>query len=72
MPLFGYVCESCEHEHELLVRSDAHPECPDCGSAKMVKLMSAFAPQGSRRAENVPSSCGAQMCCGMRGGCGMN
>jgi len=72
MPLFGYICESCEQEHELLVRSDALPDCPDCGSAQMVKLMSAFAPKASNRMESTPSSCGATVCCGMRNGCGMN
>ncbi|MCC6797736.1 MAG: zinc ribbon domain-containing protein [Candidatus Hydrogenedentes bacterium] len=71
MPLFGFVCESCQHEHELLIRADAKPDCPDCGSGKMTKLMSAFAPQTARAAEPA-MSCGAQACCGMRGGCGMN
>ena len=50
MPLFGFVCDECQHEHELLIRADAKPDCPDCGSAHMTKLMSAFAPQTVRAA----------------------
>ena len=71
MPLFGFVCEKCHHEHELLVRADAKPVCPDCGSKQMTKLMSAFAPQTARAAE-PPSPCAAASCCRMPGGCAMN
>ena len=71
MPLFGFVCEDCSHEHELLVKADAKPECPDCGSRRMAKQMSAFAPQTSRAAEPAPR-CAAASCCGMAGSCGMN
>lgn len=71
MPLFGFVCEDCEREHELLVRADAKPTCPDCGSSRMAKQLSAFAPQKSRAAEPA-MSCGAPSCCRMPGGCSMN
>lgn len=70
MPLFGFVCEACGREHELLVRADARPSCPECGSERMIKLLSAFAPQSSHAAE--PVGCGAPSCCRMPGGCSMN
>ena len=43
MPIFEYSCNKCESEFELLVRSVDKPECPDCGSPKLDKLMSSSA-----------------------------
>ncbi|MEO0530178.1 MAG: zinc ribbon domain-containing protein [Planctomycetota bacterium] len=41
MPLYEYLCRDCDHEVEVLVRNtDEQPECPDCGSAKLMKLLS--------------------------------
>lgn len=41
MPLFEYACSSCEAEFELLVRSSEKPKCPECGTVKLDKLISA-------------------------------
>lgn len=41
MPLFEYACSKCDTEFELLIRGEDKPECPDCGSRKLDKLMSA-------------------------------
>ena len=44
MPIFEYRCRGCSHEFEALVlphRPD--PECPECHSADLEKLLSGFA-----------------------------
>ncbi len=74
MPLFGYHCDKCETEFELLVRSDSKPKCPECGSAKLVKLASAFAPMESGPKCDFSSACGSgampgSPCGGAHGGC---
>ena len=45
MPIYDYVCMSCEsHFEELVGMSDPDPTCPDCGNAKVAKQFSkAFA-----------------------------
>jgi putative FmdB family regulatory protein len=44
MPLFDFACRVCDKTSELLLRGDAAPVCPHCGSTAMTKLMSAIAP----------------------------
>jgi len=74
MPIYEYVCMSCESHFEELVRNDETPPCPDCGATKAKKQFSVFAAQqsGTQR-----SGAGAQArfsgppaggCCG--GACG--
>lgn len=64
MPLFSYQCESCETVSELLVRGTEAPVCPQCGSKKMIKQQSAFAPMASQRSEAAPAcSAGPGACC---------
>lgn len=73
MPLFGFLCEDCNTEHELLVRGDAQPACPDCGSRRLRKHLSAFAPMTSASGKDAPVPCGSPACCRMDGRpCGMN
>ena len=40
MPIYEYVCMSCESHFEELVRNDETPPCPDCGSAKAKRQFS--------------------------------
>lgn len=43
MPIYEYVCESCGHRFERLVRSDEiAPACPECegGTRKLVSASS--------------------------------
>ncbi|MEM9186816.1 MAG: zinc ribbon domain-containing protein [Planctomycetota bacterium] len=41
MPLYEYHCRDCDDDVELLIRGDAQqPECPSCGGAELVKLLS--------------------------------
>ena len=67
MPIYEYVCMSCEsHFEELVGMSEPDPSCPDCGNAKVAKQFStSFAAHG---VTGQPSSFGGGGCCG--GGCG--
>lgn len=40
MPIFDFVCTSCHHEFEALVRSGASASCPQCGSTVLEKRLS--------------------------------
>lgn len=55
MPLFGYECKNCNKTFELLVKNaDEEVTCPQCGSKKMERMLSHFAPLGtSRKRVNV-------------------
>lgn len=76
MPVFSFVCEDCNNRFETLVRSNADkPVCDKCGSDKLVKQVSRFAPAvpaqsaGSCPAAGIcPSAVAAGGCCG--GCCG--
>jgi putative FmdB family regulatory protein len=65
MPIYEYVCMSCEsHFEELVGMSDPDPACPDCGKTKVAKQFSrSFAAHGTTA---QPSFGGG--CCG--GSCG--
>ncbi|MBI3098543.1 MAG: zinc ribbon domain-containing protein [Planctomycetes bacterium] len=44
MPLYEYMCPSCEKPFEALVAGDrSGVKCPVCGSGRVVKQFSAFA-----------------------------
>lgn len=72
MPLYEYECPDCDEALELLVRSpDETVQCPECGTDKLTKLMSAPAAPSTNGSETSlpmagPSgeSCGAPRCCG--------
>ena len=40
MPIFDFVCTSCHHEFEALVRGSSAPICPECGSSELEKRLS--------------------------------
>lgn len=43
MPIYEYVCRSCQHPFEELVRSsDQEVRCPRCQSSELRKQMSVF------------------------------
>lgn len=58
MPIFEFECEQCDSRFELLVRNGEKTACPECGSRKLEKLLSATAvhAQGSRGLP-IASSC---------------
>jgi putative FmdB family regulatory protein len=68
MPIYEYCCPDCDLEFETLIRASDVPECPQCGTRKLTKLMSAPA---AHTATNSQPVCPAapEMGCGM-GGCG--
>ena len=70
MPIYEYVCMSCESHFEELVRHDETPACPDCGSEKAKRQFSVFAAHGTSKQPSFggPSSGGG--CCGGSCGCG--
>ena len=43
MPIYGYVCRSCEHSFDALQKISDDPlvDCPDCGDAALQKQLSA-------------------------------
>lgn len=40
MPLYEYVCNACEQEFETLVQTGEEPECPECQSHDLERLLS--------------------------------
>ena len=50
MPLYDYLCKKCDHSFELLVVGDVVPQCPECGSKRLQKLISAPAAPGKSAA----------------------
>jgi putative FmdB family regulatory protein len=43
MPLYDYVCQTCNAEFELLVRSSDIPTCPSCGGVDLRKQVAKIA-----------------------------
>lgn len=43
MPIYGYICDSCDAEHEVIQKYDAPPltTCPSCNTENLVKQVSA-------------------------------
>lgn len=43
MPIYGYVCENCEHTLDALQKMSDDPlvECPDCGQPRLKRQLSA-------------------------------
>ena len=72
MPVYEFLCESCEQEfEELVLRRDEVIECPSCGSDRARKLMSTFAVTGSARKAGG-SACGScRPSAGKCKGCGI-
>jgi putative FmdB family regulatory protein len=40
VPIYEYNCAACAKDFELLVRGSEKPECPECGSTRLDKLLS--------------------------------
>jgi putative FmdB family regulatory protein len=73
MPIYEYVCMSCESHFEELARFDDTPPCPDCGSEKAKRQFSKFVAHGTAQQQATqPSFGGASSggCCGGSCGCG--
>jgi putative FmdB family regulatory protein len=69
MPIYEYVCMSCEsHFEELVGFNDPDPGCPDCGADKVKKQFSVFAAHGTAAQPSFGGGGGG--CCGGSCGCG--
>jgi putative FmdB family regulatory protein len=59
MPIFEYECSSCAQQFEELVSSSASDEevvCPNCGSKKTRRVLSAFAVSNSGKGSGSSSA----------------
>lgn len=71
MPIFEFVCGKCGGRFEELVPSAAAKvPCPDCGSRRVRKAVSAFAVTGDARQAGGHAGCGGCGGCGSGGGHG--
>ena len=67
MPLYEYLCQDCDSQAELLVQGSQQPECPQCGSAKLTKLLSVVAAPGREAsAGSMPAGAGRLLRLGLR------
>jgi putative FmdB family regulatory protein len=43
MPIYGYICENCEHTLDALQKISDDPlvDCPDCGEPRLKRQLSA-------------------------------
>ena len=68
MPIYEYRCEKCgEVTEQLVLGTQETPVCAHCGSADLVKLMSAANVGAGSPAASPPP---AGSCCGTPGSCG--
>jgi putative FmdB family regulatory protein len=67
MPIFEYVCRSCEHAFEQIVEGAARPKCPECGSRSAAKQLSVFATSVKDGGADGDADFGAQGACGSCG-----
>ena len=65
MPIYEYRCNKCKLEFEYIVFGDDRPDCPDCKSKNVNKLMSVcgFTSKGGG-GETAKSSASASSCSG--------
>lgn len=64
MPIFEIVCSNCNYTGELIVvGQNDFLQCPNCGSKKTHKLMSATSSLTGKTAQQLPGS-GDTGCCG--------
>ena len=66
MPIYEYVCMTCEARFEELVRGEQQVSCPECGATRVAKQLSSFAMVGT--AGQTGAFGGG--CCGGSCGCG--
>ncbi len=74
MPIFEYACRECGAKFERLIRREselATLTCPTCGTAKVEKQLSTFAPQMGGKDATRPM-CPSGGVCPTPGKCGMN
>ena len=70
MPIYEYRCDECGSVNEMLVFSTSQGEvaCPQCGSNRMTKLMSATSSLTGQQQDHRLPGPGDTGCCGSRPG----
>jgi len=53
MPIFEYICQSCDHQFEAIVLGKEKASCPRCQSRKLTPQLSVFAV--SAKSASAPS-----------------
>jgi len=75
MPMYEYLCEDCGKPFDKLVRTadrDTAIACPECGSEKTARKLSAITVGASEGAKTTSLPMGGGGCaCGGPGPCGM-
>src|SRR5262245_51694235 len=64
MPIYEYVCSSCEHRFETLVRGSEKPSCPKCQGSDLDKQFSVFGVGGRSTDFGASAGPGAYGTCG--------
>jgi putative FmdB family regulatory protein len=71
MPIYEYICRSCEKHFEAIVSGEREAECPGCQGKDLEQQLSAFAvgaPKGKGRfGKSAPASGGCGSCGDPRG-----
>ena len=58
MPIYEFVCMTCEsHFEELFRLDDPDPACPDCGDEKVARQLSVFAAHGTAEQPSFGGTC---------------
>jgi putative FmdB family regulatory protein len=63
MPLYEYICRSCEHRFEALVQRGAAVACPRCRSARLERQLSTFAVGERSAAPRCEGNAACAACC---------
>ncbi len=60
MPIYEYHCAKCTRSFDHLARSlsDKPKKCPECGSVKINRQLSTFAPRMAAPAPAASAGCG--------------
>ncbi|MBI1177988.1 zinc ribbon domain-containing protein [bacterium] len=65
MPIFEYHCDVCTKDSEILVRNrTSKATCPHCGSKRLKKKLSVFAPSKPTTEPAMPACSGNPQSCG--------
>lgn len=72
MPIFEYTCQDCGSKFEKLIRRESDKaSCPSCGTERVTKELSTFAPHANGRPKEAAlGPCGNR--CPTPGLCGLN
>ena len=61
MPIYEYICQDCDSKYDKFIRSllaKVELECPECGSPRAEKALSAFSTARSGGTVSSAAACG--------------